>query len=105
MNIDLEQQKSKLLFRIKDESKKVKLMAARLQKDGKKNLPTEEYGELKKQIESINHGVKSILKESRKMHFKGATSELIKYLEDVLGSVKSERQGLESIMQGLRVTS
>lgn len=102
MNLQLDHQKSMILFNITDEAKKMKVMARDLIKKSKGQIPTTERAILKAQISTLTAGANKILKESRKMHFKGATVELIRYLVEVLTIVKNEREGLELMMKILK---
>ncbi|WP_277587348.1 hypothetical protein [Psychrobacillus antarcticus] len=102
LNLQLDHQKSMILFTITAEAKKMKIMAQDFLKKSKGQVPTTQRAILKSQVSTLITGANKILKESRKMHFKGATVDLIEYLEEVLQEVKNERKGLESMMKLLK---
>lgn len=89
------------LFKISDEAKKTKIITKQLLDLSKVNLSRENYRETKQQINKILQGSNTILKEARKMHFKGATPMLIKQLDEYIEVVKMERIGLEKILLDL----
>lgn len=102
LNIQLDHQKSMILYNISAEAKKTKVMARYLMKESKGKFLTSEREVFKTQAKRLIEGTNKILNESRKMHFKGATVELIRYLDEVLAIVKSEREGLELTIKLLK---
>lgn len=91
----LDREKSIRLFNIAAEAKKMKVVAKNLLKKSKGQITSKQREEFKAQAKYLMDGANAVLKEARKMHFKGATTELIGQLDEILGIVKSERIGFE----------
>ncbi|QFF98791.1 hypothetical protein PB01_08070 [Psychrobacillus glaciei] len=98
-SLKLDHEKSMRLFNISAEAEKMKVMAKNQLKKSKGQITPIQREELKAQAKYLTDGANVVLKEAREMHFKGATTELIGQLDEILEIVKSERKSLELMIK------
>lgn len=96
---ELDREKSMKLFKITKEAKKIKAITKRLLYAARKQLPKEEYKDIKGKLTAIEEGTHLILNESLKMHFKGAEPETIHQLNGTLKELADERKSLEMMIR------
>ena len=96
-NISLDHEKSKRLFTITDEIKKMRAIGKKVIKQGRTDLPSTQKDEAVQAAKFMLKEVNTVTKIARKLHFLGATPEVVQQLDEIIGVVKGARIELENI--------
>ena len=100
-SISLNHEKSKRLFTITDEIKKMKAIGKKIIKVSLSDLPSIQKDEAVQTVKFMLREANSVSKQARKFHLLDATPEAVQQLEVITGLIKEERVKLEDISNTL----
>lgn len=96
-SISLDHEKSKRLFTITDEIKKMKAIGKRIIKDSRTGLASSQKDEAVRHTKFMLKEANKVTKRARKLHLLSATPETIQQLDEIIGVVKEVRIELDDI--------